>query len=553
MTETTKMRVAVTLYRMYDTLVSRNTDICFISDYDDYMSQRDNEYIKKYLRNQHCLINKVSECSFFNSLSAEWKVDKGVLMSLLRQYNIYIKDFDTYNETLNKLRNKQIKHENVDKKQKHLSEAPKIFTSKHRCKYYINSLAEVYDLVKERYPFWDDIQNKIKYINERNVDLPKINMGINIKHRKGIVSKVSCRYSNCLVSMKAHETTKNGYTERELYCMKKGLNYSFDVNASIHRLTYMLNNDGKAFNGDVYEHIYKTAFPNGKWNDKVRADFKKMMMRNYFDTSAKNAAKNYINSVKKEKHYCPDIEKTSEIFERIYPALRAVEGPTFDNEIFLWESVIMINLIYRMMQNDPDLKVFSVYDGIYFNNPVNDVEAMWQEEAEQTCALLLASTQKAAATSLCSNISISKQQIPYLSANIVSLQTQYCSRVLQTMSIYTLTDNLAFFHSLANNNAQVLHHNDLARENFKLTLFSKGSSIEMVESRRKNAALGKGVKHNSENMKGVKHDKKTGVLAKIKALGLTNITDKKLFVAECEKLGIKRRTAYSWFELVNIE
>ena len=36
-------------------------------------------------------------------------------------------------------------------------------------------------------------------------------------------------------------------------------------------------------------------------------------------------------------------------------------------------------------------------------------------------------------------------------------------------------------------------------------MLDAGSSVEMVESRRKNASKGKGVKHSSTNMKGVKH------------------------------------------------
>ena len=52
-------------------------------------------------------------------------------------------------------------------------------------------------------------------------------------------------------------------------------------------------------------------------------------------------------------------------------------------------------------------------------------------------------------------------------------------------------------------------------------------------------------------MKGIKHDKISGVLAKIKELGLVNITDRSIFVMKAEKLGIKKRTAYSWFNIID--
>jgi hypothetical protein len=510
MTEIVERRIAVTLYRMLDFMLIRNSDTCFIADYADFMTTKANEDVKKYLRNVGCLDYKVRESRFFDGVSAEWKVDMNVFMSLWAQYKHYVDSPDEYAETLHILRTKQIKHDKgVVSNKKHLSKAPKIFTSKHRCKYYINNLAEVEDIIRERYPFWDDIQNKIKFINERNVGLPKISMAVKVKHNKGIVSKVSARYSNSLVSMKAHKKDAYGNTERELYCMKNGLNYEFDVNASIHRLTYMFNHNGEGVNGDVYELIYKKAFSNGKWNKEVRDEFKKLMMRNYFDTSAKNAAKNYINSERKEGRY-HDVEKTKHIFELIYPALREIEGKTFDNEIFFWESVIMITLIYEMMQKYPDLKVFSVYDGIYFNKPIEaEMAAKWQEIAEQTTTrfTLLATATECKKEEPVAITPISMQYSSnYHRHHTVPNQTNGCSL------IYTLTDKLTISSSVANNvkrNTCKISLNDVACNHCRFTLFngSSGSSIEMVESRRNNATKGKGIKHDTTNMKGIKHNK----------------------------------------------
>lgn len=499
MTITTKMKIAVTLYRMYDTLISRNTDICFIANYNDFMSARDNEYIKKYLRNVGCLTKKVRECCFFDGISAEWKVDVNVLKSLLHQYNSYISSYDKYNETLQTLRTKKIKNEKeVVSKKKHLSEAPVLFTSKHRCKYFINNIAEVYDIVKQRYPFWDDVQSKINYINDRNVGLPKISFDIKVTHRKGIVSKVSARYSNCLVSMKAHEVDAYGNTERGLFCANNGLYYSFDVNASIHRLTYMLNHNGDDIDGDVYKVIYKKAFPKGKWNNDTRAAFKMMMMRNYFDTSARNAAKNYINSERKEGRQ-PDVELTRKIFGFIYPALREVEGQTFDNEIFFWESVIMINLIYEMMQKYTDLKVFSVYDGIYFNKPIEaEVAAMWKVIAHRFTLL--------------ARVTECKKEEPVVTTSKYSNNTIFPPTTIATKSngcssLYPLTDKLTFPSTLANNvkrNTSKISLVDFENRHCLFTTFNPNST---AYSDIQNAAKGKGIKHNSTNMKGIKHNK----------------------------------------------
>ena len=546
MTEKTKMRIAVTLYRMYDVLINRNTDVCFIADYDDFMTSRDNEYVKKYLRNVGCLLYKVRESHFYEGISAEWKVDVNVFRSLLKQCDSYIYDYDKYNETLSLLRTKTIKHDkDVVSKKKHLSEAYQLFSSKHRCKYYINSISEVYDIVKKRYPFWDDIQNKINYINARNVGIPKIKMDVKVTHNNGIVSKVSTRYSNSLVSMKANEVDEYGNTERSLFCNKNGLYYSFDVNASIHRLTYMLNHNGDEIDGDVYEVIYKKAFPDKPWNDDTRRVFKTIMMRNYFDTSAKNAAKNYINNKKKEGcDVCAEFAKR--VFGAVYPALREVEGKTFDNEIFFWESVIMINLIYEMMQKYPDIKVFSVYDGIYFNKPIEaEVAEMWKSVAADVLVhyykLDSAECKKEESVVI----------VPSTSRQAIFIPKLTTSKSNGSTSKYTLTDNHIFSLSVANNNAQVSGLKLYQNRCILTMLNGYGSSIEMVESRRKNAAKGKGVKHDSTNMKGVKHDKISGVLAKIKELGLVNITDRNIFVMKAEKLGIKKRTAYSWFNIIN--
>ena len=559
MTETTKMRIAVTLYRMYDVLINRNTDVCFIADFDDFMTPRDNEYIKKYLRHVGCLLYKVRESHFCDSISAEWKVDVNVFKSLLKQYDSYISDYDKYNETLSLLRTKTIKHNDKDvvSKKKHLSEASQIFTSKHRCKYYINNVSEVYNIVKKRYPFWDDIHNKINYINNRNIGIPKIKMDIKVTHSNGIVSKVSTRYSNCLVSMKAHEVDAYGNTERSIFCNKNGLYYSFDVNASIHRLTYMLNHNGDEIDGDVYEVIFRKAFPDKPWNDDTRRVFKTIMMRNYFDTSARNAAKNYINNMKKEGRNV-DVELARKVFDAVYPALREVEGKTFDNEIFFWESIIMINLIYEMMQKYNDIKVFSVYDGIYFNKPIEaEVAEMWKSIAADVLVHYYYKLDSAE----CKNEE-SVVIVPSTSRQAIFSQKLTSSKSNGSTSLYPLTDKHTFSLSVANNNNAQVSALKLYQNHCILTMLNGyGSSIKMVESRRKNASKGKGIKHDSinmkgikhdsTNMKGIKHDKISGVLAKIKELGLVNITDRSIFVMKAEKLGIKKRTAYSWFNIIN--
>ena len=65
----------------------------------------------------------------------------------------------------------------------------------------------------------------------------------------------------------------------------------------------------------------------------------------------------------------------------LYDAMRKVLGQTYDSEIFLHESCIMIDVMWELIVHR-ECKVFPVYDALYFDKEQNDIEQIVEK-----CAL----------------------------------------------------------------------------------------------------------------------------------------------------------------------
>lgn len=401
-----------------------------------------------------------------------------------------------------------------DPKKKQLPDVIK-FSSKHRCIYAVGSINKLTDSINKQYPQLKEYQEKLKKINEFNdKNIPCSHLDINYVIKNGCLSKVSTRYANSLCNMKKDA--------RALWCLNHGLTESWDATSSIHSLSYAITHN-KLPTKDMYQLYYeKTELSKRVPFVKCMRDIvKSMMQRCYFDISEKAALQHYKKA--EGDNYK---EGYGELLQQLYTAMREVIN-TYDSEIFFFESCVMIDVIYELVVNR-GCRVLPIYDAIYFDKPQKDVQQIYENVVDKLIALLLANENN--------KISGSQSIIPVYSHNPVSKQYIY--------SQYTVVEQFLCFRQFANNNAKVLLDTW-----HTFGSFIPENKINKSIAQSSNASKGKGIKHNSENMKGIKHDKKTAVISKIIELGLVNITDVKQFVAECEKLGIKQRTAYNWYKI----
>lgn len=389
------------------------------------------------------------------------------------------------------------------------------FSSKYRCKYAVGNINNIMNSINKQYPQFIEYQKKLEKINDLNdKNIPTSHFDVNYSIKNGCLSKVSARYANSLCNMKKDA--------RALWCLNHGLTEEWDATSSIHSLSYAITY-GKLPTEDMYKMYYEKTELSKKvpFTKGMRELVKSMMQRCYFDISAKAALQHYKKT--EGDNYK---EGFGELLQQLYTSMREVTN-TYDSEIFFFESCVMIDVIYELVVNR-GCRVLPIYDGIYFDKPNMNVQAIYENAVDKLCALLLASQQ----TQTC------------LSQSIYPVPFQY-----NTVSQYTVVEQFLSFKTLANNNAQVKLDTWHSFGSYKSEV--KVAKFNADVARMNNGAKGKGIKHDSTNMKGIKHDKKKAVIAKIVELRLNNITDMKHFVAECDKLNIKRRTAYNWWKMLN--
>ena len=388
------------------------------------------------------------------------------------------------------------------------------FSSKYRCKYAVGNINNIMNSINKQYPQFIEYQKKLEKINDLNdKNIPPSHFDINYSIKNGCLSKVSARYANSLCNMKKDA--------RALWCLNHGLTEEWDATSSIHSLSYAITY-GKLPTEDMYKMYYEKTELSKKvpFTKDMRELVKSMMQRCYFDISSKAALQHYKKA--EGDNYKDGF---GELLQQLYTSMREVTN-TYDSEIFFFESCVMIDVIYELVVNR-GCRVLPIYDGIYFDKQNMNVQAIYENAVDKLCALLLASQQ----TQTC------------LSHSIYPVPFQY-----NTVSQYTVVEQFLSFKTLANNNAQVKldtwHSFGSCKSEAKVAKFNADVA------RMNNGAKGKGIKHDSTNMKGIKHNKKKAVIAKIVELRLNNITDMKHFVAECDKLNIKRRTAYNWWKML---
>ena len=159
----------------------------------------------------------------------------------------------------------------------------------------------------------------------------------------------------------------------------------FDTNASIYRLSYSLGHNCTTPHEegtDIYELIYNECGFDIKWSDKLRNEFKKLLMPIYMREWVISYRCSEFNRQSKWKtFYSKTVEKGYlfykqfvDLFKRdlkdILTTIRAAMHKVFNlakfymADIFIHESNLHILMIKKF--KDMEIKTINVYDGFYF-------------------------------------------------------------------------------------------------------------------------------------------------------------------------------------------
>ena len=210
-------------------------------------------------------------------------------------------------------------------------------------------------------------KEKIDWINERVPLDERIRFETNVdRDRRGIVNRVGWRATSRIVSYKAHE---NGSAEYKGMWRKDYLNsrfgvgkwHEYDVRGSIYQIAHLLNFGEWLGNGsDPYELMY-----GGKFASKGdRNAFKSICMPFYFDNPKCLLSHNRQRIPKCIRRYGKDV--LQQTFDRAIEAMEDFTGERFHNEVFLHESLLYIDFVFRLMEQEDVRKVVQVYDGFTF-------------------------------------------------------------------------------------------------------------------------------------------------------------------------------------------
>lgn len=208
-----------------------------------------------------------------------------------------------------------------------------------------------------RYPQIEWARSSLGEINEK-YDFKGSNMEIkfepNIK-KSDNYTRLSMRYSSEFMGYSKDERPDwvQSYVDSKLGNNSKWFEY--DVNASIFRVTYLLNNGSwPDYSGDLYEYWYGEKFA----SREARKAFKDACNMVYFNKTAKGALKSFLN-----KYQVSDGSVDEDYFAELKKRIESTVGKSYDSEIFLHESCIYIRALKSMC--DEGIRTIPVYDCFY--------------------------------------------------------------------------------------------------------------------------------------------------------------------------------------------
>ena len=316
------------------------------------------------------------------------------------KYNNYIQTIKDKNE---KERLKGIKNYNLDK----------VKISSNLISYKIANSQKAIDELNKKYFFIQDYQNFINGFNNNLPDPLKIKFEFKITPNKNkkYIQKISIRATNRLCNVISDEKDINQNTnlkKTKTNVLKKYNLYNSiftpfnDTPSSIPRLIYSLNNN-KWLQEDFEHCCYRLVLDkivykyrncsfyelDEKLQTKLRNSFKPILLsllfcKNYKQQISRNIAlkSEYYDLYYELAKNVIKLDKTSfrntdiqiknimySLAEELYNFLGT--GQNNENfigtEIFLWESILEIEMIKALYKIYPDLIVFMQYDALYIN------------------------------------------------------------------------------------------------------------------------------------------------------------------------------------------
>jgi len=227
--------------------------------------------------------------------------------------------------------------------------------AKKRSRQLLNlSEEELIELLYLRYPqirYYQNVVEEINTVNGWKGSPYEIRFEPNIEHHYSY-NKFSMRYtSEYACYPKETRETLNRDMLGEDY-------HKYDVNGSIFRVTYLLNNGSwMDYSGDIYRYLYGNEFE----SREDRRGFKTICNTVYFTSTAREAARRYVDRNGVSNYN----EELFNIFDDLKNKITDVIGKSYNSEIFMHESCIYIDAVKRMM--DIGYKVLPVYDCFCFN------------------------------------------------------------------------------------------------------------------------------------------------------------------------------------------
>lgn len=213
---------------------------------------------------------------------------------------------------------------------------------------------ELVELLYLRYPqirYYQNIVEEINTANNWKGSVYEIKFEPNIEHHYSY-NKFSIRYTSeyaCYPKETREIINKDMLGEDY---------YKYDVNASILRVTYLLNNGTwMDYSGDIYKYLYGNEFA----SRDDRREFKTICNTVYFTSTAIEAARRFIDRKKLDNYN----DELLNIFEDLKTKINNVIGKSYNSEVFMHESCIYIGAIKMMMEFG--YKVLPIYDCFCFN------------------------------------------------------------------------------------------------------------------------------------------------------------------------------------------
>lgn len=240
----------------------------------------------------------------------------------------------------------------------------------------------LYAILYENYPLFRYYQSLADEINYKYYyDYPEMALcfipTFTWNHGNKSIKKIGIRCTNSLVSAKNNkEKNENfyGLFKEDILKLYK-FNLNKDIKSSIPRITLSINK-GKWISEDVdiYKEIYKN-YKTIKENDEkediylpvvrnffeIRESIKFLHMRGYFDNEKMLGIHTaYAMGEKRTENELKEIDKEMSFFKE---AIILSEGTLYDNEIFLHESCICIDVLHELLEEG--YFVWNCYDCFY--------------------------------------------------------------------------------------------------------------------------------------------------------------------------------------------